>query len=231
MENEAERQIDYGADDDGDDVVLGATKRNWRRAGIFAALKRDAIVHRPGQYRSEQDDAAEIAVGAEMGEGPGFHRDKQRMLEHAFDISGNIGRRDHDAGRPHQSHDDVPRPSRRIPDHDHAGRAIGGKAVGNQNDSEDRNKREQGAVRPLADLGHDCSASVAHGHKYMRAEKNDKAENFESKTHYAAPLYVEFPDGCARYLALAPGGDHGRPPSIVNERTKAYEPYVLPRAR
>src|SRR5437588_10935352 len=60
MENEAERQIDYGADNDGDDVVLGTANRYWRRAGIFAALKRDAIVHRPGQYRSEQDDAAKV---------------------------------------------------------------------------------------------------------------------------------------------------------------------------
>src|ERR1700738_2984744 len=99
MENKAERQIDYGADDDGDDVVLDAAQRNWRRTGIVAALERDAIIHRPGQCRSEQEDTAEIAVGAEMGEAPGFYPGKHRVLEHAFDISGNVGRRDHDAGR------------------------------------------------------------------------------------------------------------------------------------
>src|SRR5215469_636507 len=60
MENKAECQIDNCPDDDSDDVVLGPAHRDWRRAGIFAALERDPIVHRPSENRSEQHDTAEI---------------------------------------------------------------------------------------------------------------------------------------------------------------------------
>ena len=122
MEHEAEREIDDRADDDGDHVVFAAARRNRRRAGIAAALERDAIIHRPGQHRAEQNDAAEIAVGAQMREGPGFDRDQHRMLEHALDVAGDIGGGDHDARRPHQRHHDVARPGRRIPHRDQARR-------------------------------------------------------------------------------------------------------------
>jgi hypothetical protein len=44
---------------------------------------------------------AEIAVGAQMREGPGFDPRQHRMLEHALDVAGDIGGDDHDARRPH----------------------------------------------------------------------------------------------------------------------------------
>src|SRR5262245_9731246 len=46
MENEAERQIDDRADDDGDDVVFGAADRNWRCARILAVFECDQVIHR-----------------------------------------------------------------------------------------------------------------------------------------------------------------------------------------
>src|SRR5215468_3223752 len=120
MENKAECQIDDCPNDDGDDVVFGPALRNWRRTRIFAVLERDPIVYRPSQNRSEQHDAAEIAIRAQMGESPGLHADQHWMFERAFDVAGNVGCGQHDARRPHQHHDNVPRPGGRIPNHDHA---------------------------------------------------------------------------------------------------------------
>ena len=41
------------------------------------------------------DYAAEIAVGAQMREGPGFDADQHRMLEHVLDVAGDIGGDEH----------------------------------------------------------------------------------------------------------------------------------------
>src|SRR5262245_26488757 len=192
MEDEAERQIDDSADDNGDDVILGAADRDWRCAGIFTAFECDPVIYRPGQHRPEQNNAAEIAVGAQMRKRPGLHADQHGVLEHAFDIAGDVSRRDHDAGGPHQRDDDVAGPARWIPQHDRTGRAISGKTISNENDADDRDQRKQAPVRPLADPRLDRSPAIAHGHKHMRTEKNDQAEDFERKTHTTA-LYVEFP--------------------------------------
>ena len=96
MEQEAEREIEQRPDHDGDDVVAASADRDRRRTGIGAALERDAVVHRPGEERTEQDDRTEIAVGDEMRNGPGLYADQHRMLEHALDIAGNVGRGDKD---------------------------------------------------------------------------------------------------------------------------------------
>ena len=82
-----------------------------------------------------------------------------------------------------QQLDDVARPSRRIPHRDHARRTIGGKSISNKKNADNRRERKQAAVRPFADPGDQCRAPIAHGHKYMHAEKDDEAENFERKTH------------------------------------------------
>lgn len=53
VEHEAERQIDDGADNDGDDVVFTATDRDRRRARIGTVFQRDAVIDRPSQHRAE----------------------------------------------------------------------------------------------------------------------------------------------------------------------------------
>ena len=72
-----------------------------------------------------------------------------------------------------------------------SGGAIAGKAVADQNDADDRDQRKQAAIRPFADPGDQRGAPVAHGHEHMRAEKNNKAENFDRKAH-------EYPGDTAR---------------------------------
>src|ERR1700694_6292662 len=91
---ESEREIEERADHDRDDVVAASPARDRERARVAAALERDAVEHRPGEDRAEQDDAAEIAVGDEMGERPQLHPDQHRMLEHALDVAADIGRDD-----------------------------------------------------------------------------------------------------------------------------------------
>ena len=152
MKDEAERQIDDRADDDGDHIVFAAADRYRRRTGIAAVFQRDAVIHRPSQHRAEQDHAAEIAIGAQMRNGPGFRSDQHRMLKDAFDIAGDIGRGDHDAGGPHQRHHDVAGPSRRIPNDDEPCRAIACKTVRDEDDAEDGDQREQAAIGPLAEF-------------------------------------------------------------------------------
>ena len=115
MEHEAERKIENRANDDRDDIVAPAADRNRRSPGIAAPLQRNPVVHRPGEHRAEQDDAAEIAIGAEMREGPDLDPDQHRMLEHALDIAWNVSGDDSDACRPHQRDHDLARPCRRIP--------------------------------------------------------------------------------------------------------------------
>ena len=202
--------------------LRAAADRNWRRAGIAAAFQGDAVIDRPCQYRAEQDHAAKIAIGAQMGEGPGLHADQQRMFEHALDVAGDIGGGDHDARRPHQRDHDVAGPGRRIPYDDETGSAITGKSVANQKQAEDRDQREQAAVRPFADFGDQIGAMIAHRHKNMRAEKNDQADNFDrksgSKSHDKRQSLLYFTSRQADVRAYSPRRrDHGQRPSIVNE--------------
>ncbi len=103
----------------------------WR-AGVAAVFECDAVINRPGQHRSEQDHAAEVAVRAKMRKRPGFDSDQHRVLQPVFDVAGDISRDDQDAGRPHQQFDDMTRPARRIPYCDETRSAITGKAVTDQ---------------------------------------------------------------------------------------------------
>ena len=121
MKHEAERQIDDGADDDRDDVVapppsgIGGAPASLRRLSVMRSYTAQARIEPNRMMR------AEIAVGAQMREGPDLHADQHRMLEHALDVAGDDRRRRADDGRPHQRDGDVARPSRRIPDLDPAG--------------------------------------------------------------------------------------------------------------
>ncbi len=65
-----------------------------------------------------------------------------------------------------------------IPHHDHACGAIARKSVGQENDAQDRDQREQAPVWPFADPGDQRRAPVAHRHKNVRPEKNNKTEDF-----------------------------------------------------
>ena len=57
---------------------------------------RDAVIHRPGQQRTEQQDRTEVAIGAQVRDRPQFHADQHGMLERAPDIAAAIGR-DHES--------------------------------------------------------------------------------------------------------------------------------------
>ena len=84
------------------------------------------------------------------------------------------------------------------------------KTVADQHDADDRDQRKQAPVWPFADLGDQRSAPIAHGHKHMRAEKDNEPENFDSKSHdYQASL-------------AGHGRDHGERALIVNDRSAAF---------
>src|SRR5262245_39957268 len=94
VEREGKGEKQDNADDDRADIVLPPADRNRRSARVAAALERDAIIDRPGQHRSEQDDAAEITIGDEMRDRPRFHAHQHRMLQPALDLARAIGRLD-----------------------------------------------------------------------------------------------------------------------------------------
>jgi hypothetical protein len=75
------------------------------------------------------------------------------------------------------------RPSRRAPHDDQTGRAIAGKAIRNQDHADDRYQREQSAVRPFAEFGDQHFAPIAHGDEHVRAEEDDKPEDFDGEAH------------------------------------------------
>src|SRR5580658_1685625 len=74
-------------------------------------------------------------------------------------------------------------PGRRIPNRDETRGAITGKAVPDQQQTDDSDHRKQSTIRPFADFGDQSRAPVSHSHKDMRAQKNDQAEDFDRKTH------------------------------------------------
>ena len=160
-----------------------------RRAGIGTVLQRDAVIDRPGQHDAEQDDPAEIAIGAQMRERPGFDADQHRMLEHTLDVAGHIGGDDHDARRPHQRDDDVARPGRRVPQHNEALGAVVGEAIADQNEADDRDQREQALVRAGADGGDQGLTPAAQADENMRAEKDNEPDDFDGKAHGAATSF------------------------------------------
>src|SRR5215831_13714616 len=72
VEHEAERKIEDDADDHGSDVVPKSAFGNRRSRRIAAVLDGDTIIDGPRQHRSEQDDAAEIAIDRKMRHRPGL---------------------------------------------------------------------------------------------------------------------------------------------------------------
>src|SRR5215470_1368106 len=80
MEHEAEREKEDDADDHRCNVVLHSALGNRWSPWIAAVFEGDPIVDGPRQYRSEQDDPADIAIDQEMRYCPGFHADQHRML-------------------------------------------------------------------------------------------------------------------------------------------------------
>src|ERR1700751_5489854 len=86
MEYQAEHRVKDRAEDDSDYVVTQATDLDRWRSKIAAMLEADPVVHRPCQHRAKEDDAAKVAVGAQMRDRPELHPDQHRMLENALDV-------------------------------------------------------------------------------------------------------------------------------------------------
>ena len=79
MQPDQEHDIEHHAEDDGDHVVArppGPGHANQARR--LTPLQRDAVVNGISQERAEQDDRGKIAVGDQMGQGPGLDRDEKR---------------------------------------------------------------------------------------------------------------------------------------------------------
>src|ERR1700722_7261730 len=202
MEDEAQSEIHDRTYNDCDQIVDASTHRNWWRAGIAAVLQGDAVIDGPGQHRAEQNHAAEVAVCAQMREGPGFHSGQHRMLEHTLDIARDVSGDDHDTRRPHQKFNDMARPCRRAPYSDEARGAIACEAIGNENNAGDGDHREEAAIRPFTDPRNECGATIAHRYEHMRAEENNKAEDFDGETHQSTQELSGF--GCAARGQLMP---------------------------
>ena len=122
-----------------------------------------------------------------MRHGPDFHADEHRVLEHALDVAGNIGGNDRDARRPHQRDDDVARPCRWIPDRDDSRGAVTRKTKTDQDETYDRDQREKAQIGSPAELGDQSLALAAPGDENVRAEKQHKPDDFDSKAHDRAP--------------------------------------------
>src|SRR5262249_18168517 len=165
------------------DVVLRSALGNRGAPRIAAPLEGDPVVYGPSQHRSEQDDPADIAIDNEMRHGPGLHADQHGMFQDTFDIARKIGRGDENAGRQHQRLGDMPRPTRRGPQHDWACCVVDAEALAGDIEADDRDDGEQGLVGPFAQLLHCSGALGAHGHKHVVAEKQDQAENEYQKAH------------------------------------------------
>ena len=58
-------------------------------------------------------------------------------------------------------------------------------AVNDESKADNRDQREQAAIRPFADLGDERGALVAPRDKHVRAEEDHKAEDFDGKSHHA----------------------------------------------
>jgi hypothetical protein len=171
------------ADHHRNDVVSPSTVGDRGRARIAAALEHDAVKHRPGEDRAEQDDAAEIAVGHEMGHCPKLHPDQHRMLEHALDVAADIGGNHADHRRPHQRDRDMAGPCGRVPDRDRASGPILPKAVANENNAQERSERKEPLIEPLAQARDRAGALGTKRHEGVPARKGDKPEDHDGKSH------------------------------------------------
>ena len=85
MQPEEKHHVEDKAADHRDDVVtLRSSLRSCHKACRGTPLERDAVEHRVGEKRAEQDDGSEIAIGNEVGKRPGLDGDEERVLDLAL---------------------------------------------------------------------------------------------------------------------------------------------------